>query len=77
MKDMELDEKLTSFDYSQCHPIKEKLLAQLLTMHRRDNMKTPWKSRLSDDELDLAAAAGNPHQQEKQGQKDFTPPRNN
>ena len=70
MKDMELDEKLTSFDYSQCHPIKEKLLAQLLTMHRRDNAKNPWGSRLNDDELDMAAAAGNPHLQEKQVQKD-------
>lgn len=74
MNDMELDEKLTSFDYSQCHPIKEKLLGQLLAMYRRDNVKNPWGSRLTDDELDMAVAAGNPNQREKHGQKNDAPP---
>jgi hypothetical protein len=65
MEDKLLDNKLERFDFSQCHSIKETLLGKLLTMHRMDNMSAQWSKNLSDEELDMAVAAGNPALQEK------------
>lgn len=71
MDDKILTTELEHFDFSECHPIKEKLLQELLTMHRRDQQKNRgkfggWAGKLSDEELDWAAAAGNPHLQDKE-----------
>ena len=65
MEDKLLDNKLERFDFSQCHTIKETLLDKLLTMHRMDNRSTHWSKSMSDDELDMATAAGNPAVQNK------------
>lgn len=63
MNNNNLDNELKNFDFSRCHPIREKLLQQLLTMHRQDNAakKNLWTSKkMGEDEMDWAAAAGNP-----------------
>ena len=69
MEDKLLDNKLERFDFSQCHNIKETLLGKLLTMHRMDNMSAQWSKNLSDEELDMAVAAGNPALQEKKNKE--------
>lgn len=67
-----LDQELKLFDFSQCHPIKEKLLAELLTLHRRDNApKGKWRGLMSDDELELASAAGNPALQKPDDERKY------
>ncbi len=63
-----LEQELKNFDFSSCHSVRENLMNELLTMHRRDNAKkSRWSGRMSDEELDMAAAAGNPF---LQGQED-------
>lgn len=67
MDDKTLVRDLENFDFSCCHSVRETLLNQLLAMHRRDNdRKNRWQGRMSDDELDLAVAAGNPTLQEQE-----------
>ena len=67
MDDKIMEQELRSFDFSLCHPVREKLLDELLTMHRKDNgRQSRWQGRMSDEELDMAAAAGNPALQEQQ-----------
>lgn len=63
MREEKLTRELQSFDFSSCHPIKERLLDKLLQMHRADNAgqaaRGKWTaSRLDDAELDLVVAAG-------------------
>lgn len=70
MDDKALELELQNFDFSQCHPVREKLLNELLRMHRRDNARlNRWQGRMSDEELDMAAAAGNPALQEQEDKK--------
>lgn len=61
MEDKHLITELEAFDFSCCHPVREKLLAQLLDMQRQDHRgKKSWPGCMSEAELDLVAAAGNP-----------------
>ena len=63
MTETKLEQDLGRFDFSNCHSIKERLYQQLLNMHRRENAASDdlWGGRKMEcDELDLAAAAGNP-----------------
>lgn len=70
MDDKILEQELKHFDFSRCHPLREKLLNELLAMHRRDNAKkNNWRGRMSDEELDMAAAAGNPALQMQEDKK--------
>ena len=59
-----LEKNLREFDYSVFSKVKESLLDELLQKHRMKNFKSlsqQWAdARLSDDELDYVAAAGNP-----------------
>lgn len=62
MMEEKLTQELQAFDFSDCHPVKERLLDKLLQMHRADNAgrsrKGKWAaSRLDDMELDFVAAA--------------------
>ena len=67
MDDKTLVQALENFDFSCCHPVRETLLTRLLAMHRQDNARTNrWQGRMSDDELDLAVAAGNPTLQDQE-----------
>ena len=75
MNEMELEQKLRAFDYTTLDTVKENLKDKLLAMHRRDNqnvlsLRSKWNDkRLSEDELDYAAAAGTPGCQEKKKEK--------
>ncbi len=61
MDDDKLTERLEHFDFSRLHPLKETLLNQLLSMHRRDNFsQSIWMNKMTEEELDMAVAAGNP-----------------
>lgn len=65
-----MDQEVRSFDFSRCHPIREQLLNELLTMHRRDNARrSKWQGLMSDDELDMAVAAGSPALQAQEDKK--------
>lgn len=65
MEDKRLIAELENFDFSRCHMVREKLLAQLLTMQRQDHMgKKCWHGHMRDDELDFVAAAGSPGMQD-------------
>lgn len=62
-----LDTELAQFDYSEFSAVKKSLLATLLQRHRQDNFKgfkslsqELSESKLSFEELDYVAAAGNP-----------------
>ena len=72
MMEEKLDQELQSFDFSTCHPVKERLQGKLLQMHRQDNAKgkNKWAAaKMSDEALDLVAAAGTPTNQEHQEHK--------
>lgn len=63
MTEEKLTLELEAFDFSVCHPVKERLLGKLLQMHRADNSRQDLKGkrasgRMTDTELDLVAAAG-------------------
>ena len=63
MEDTELEERLRAFDFSLCCPVREKLLAELLSGHpmKRGISPSPWTAgQLSDDEMDWVVAAGTP-----------------
>ena len=62
MNDEKLTKRLEDFDFSLLHTVRETLRNQLLFMHRRDNaMKGIIPTgKMTDDELDMVAAAGNP-----------------
>ena len=61
MNDEKLTKRLEDFDFSLLHPVRETLRNQLLFMHRRDNaMQGIMTGRMTDDELDMVVAAGNP-----------------
>ena len=61
MDDEKLTKRLEDFDFYLLHPVRETLRNQLLFMHRRDNaMKGIMTGKMTDDELDMVAAAGNP-----------------
>ena len=63
MTNTKLEQDLGKFDFSSCHSVKEKLYQQLITMHRMENSanKNLWAGKkLGDEELEWAAAAGNP-----------------
>ena len=61
MDDEKLTKRLEDFDFSLLHPVRENLRNQLLFMHRRDNaMQGIMTGRMTDDELDMVVAAGNP-----------------
>lgn len=64
MRNETLDQELSAFDFSLCHPVRTHLLNKLLTIHRADNVATEqpgrkWTfARLDDKELDRVVAAG-------------------
>lgn len=61
MNDQKMEQELRQFDFSHCHVVREQLLHKLLTMQQH---KKPWQSaRLSDEELDCVAAAGQNHEE--------------
>ena len=59
-----LERNLREFDFSVFSKVKDSLLDELLQRHRMKNFKSLSQQladeRLSDDELDYVAAAGNP-----------------
>jgi len=66
MTDKIFEQELKGFDYSVFSKVKDSLLEELLQRQRRDNLAnfTSLSQRLSaeimsDDELDMVAAAGN------------------
>lgn len=60
MNDSELNLMLAKFDFSLCEPIRKNLREKLLETHRRERRQMLWSSRrISDFDLDYAAAAGN------------------
>ena len=70
MDNRELDRRLGEFDFSRLSPVREPLLQKILSMRHSQGMisegsKSPWTQRLNDEELDMAAAAGNPAMMEK------------
>ena len=64
MTEVILEKNLKAFDFSEFSKVKESLLDELLQRHRMKNFKSLSQQladeRLSDDELDYVAAAGNP-----------------
>jgi hypothetical protein len=71
MRDEDLTMELKGFDYSLMHPVRESLKEKLLNMHRMANRSTDlWQdNKLTDDELDYAAAAGNANIQGRSSNK--------
>ena len=71
MEEKILDEELKAFDFSVFSKIRGNLLEELLQRHRRDRMKNfqslsqKFSEEMSDDELDLVVAAGNPYTTDK------------
>ena len=75
MDNRELEKRLGEYDFSRLSPVREPLLQKLLSMRRSQGMisersKNLWSQRLNDEELDMAAAAGNPMMMETQKNKD-------
>ena len=72
MNELELEQKLRSFDYSSLYSIRDTLKETLLSMHQRDNQSdlpcgAKWQDkRFGDDEQDYATAAGASGRQEKE-----------
>ena len=64
MRNEALEQELSAFDFSLCHPVRARLLDKLLTLHRKDNTAAGQHSRmwatarLDEKELDWVAAAG-------------------
>ena len=70
MDNRELEKRLGEYDFSRLSPVREPLLQKVLSMRRSQGMisegsKNLWSQRLNDEELDMAAAAGNPAMMEK------------
>ena len=61
---MELERSLQNFDYSLLSGVRDKLLENLLIAQRnkRNARRLFASNMLTDEELDLAAAAGTPYQ---------------
>ena len=75
MDNRELEKRLGEYDFSRLRPVREPLLQKLLSMRRSQGMisegsKNLWSQRLNDEELDMAAAAGNPMMMATQKNKD-------
>ena len=59
MEDAKLDGLLQEFDFSLLSPVREPLLKELLgRMERERGVPWPMAGRMSDEELDEVAAAG-------------------
>lgn len=62
MEDYILEQELKDFDFSAIHPVKEKILGELLNMQRKTNSKRNKFNGLTKplalDALDYVAAAG-------------------
>ena len=64
MRNEALEQELSAFDFSLCHPVRARLLDKLLTIRRKDNTAAGQHSRkwaaarLEEKELDWVAAAG-------------------
>ena len=64
MKNGALEQELSAFDFSLCHPVRGRLLDKLLTLHREDNKAARQHSRkwtaarLDINKMDWVAAAG-------------------
>ncbi len=74
MDDRELERRLKEFDFSRLSPVREPLLQKLLSLRNSQGMiakssESLWAQRLNDEELDMAAAAGNPMMMETQKNK--------
>ena len=74
MDDKKLEKLLGEFDFSRLSPVREPLLQKLLSMRRMhgriaEGNESLWTRRLNDEELDMAAAAGNPTMMETQKDK--------
>lgn len=74
MDDRELERRLKEFDFSRLSPVREPLLQKLLSLRHSQGMiakssESLWAQRLNDEELDMAAAAGNPMMMETQKDK--------
>ena len=70
MDEREMERRLEEFDFSKLSPVREPLLQKLLFLRRSqegitEGSKNLWSQRLNDEELDMAAAAGNPIMMEK------------
>lgn len=75
MDNRELEKRLGEYDFSRLSPVREPLLQKFLSMRRSQGMisegsKNLWSQRLNDEELDMAAAAGNPMMMATQKNKD-------
>ena len=65
MEDKELERRLGRFDFSRLSPVRAPLLHQLISLRRSREMAAQgseglWAQRLNDEEMDMAAVAGNP-----------------
>ena len=65
MDDLEMERRLSGFDFSTLSPVREPLLQKLLSLRRSQEAMTredenPWAKRMDDEALDEVAAAGNP-----------------
>ncbi len=74
MDDRELERRLKEFDFSRLSPVREPLLQKLLSLRNSQGMiakssESLWAQRLNDEELDMAAAAGNPMMMETKKNK--------
>lgn len=74
MDDRKLERRLKEFDFSRLSPVREPLLQKLLSLRNSQGMiakssESLWAQRLNDEELDMAAAAGNPMMMETQKDK--------
>ena len=70
MDEQEMERRLGNFDFSKISPVREPLLQKLLSLHHSQSAvaeasDNPWAKRLDDEEMDYAAAAGNPTMMEK------------
>ena len=67
MNEAILEQELKDFDYSTIHPVREKILGELLAMQRKRKqerggfglLRSKMAKRLDFDALEYAAAAGN------------------
>ena len=65
MDEMEMERRLSGFDFSSLSPVREPLLQRLLSLRRSQEAMTreaenPWAKRMDDEALDEVAAAGHP-----------------
>ena len=75
MDAMEMERRLSGFDFSSLSPVRAPLLERLLSLRRSQEILTredekPWAKRMDDEALDEVAAAGNPLARKKpEGEK--------